>query len=239
MEANKTTENKHMEDAALNFTDNRIIGVLFMMAQIGHIFLRRRFGVRILQVQNILFTWSGLMLCASLADWITSLPLLGAKLDYASFRLFGVIYLIWAIYHLVRAYLDSRHIPFRYTRHLGDSYVVDLVTKFDIPFFKKNVLRINAVAEPIVMFVIAEIIGRTLSPNLGIFLKLVAISMCAIGIFVIQNHNKLKYNQNDSIVLSDVTQHNMKGAKPSAKKSVSQVTKASQAVSPRSNRSSS
>lgn len=211
-------EKKHLEDATLNFTNNRIIGAIFMIAQVGHVCLRRRFGVRILKVENILFSWSGLMLIAALADWITRLPLIGAKLDYASFRIFAVIYLIRAIYHLVKAYLEAKEIPHRYTRHMGDSYVADLINKFDIPYFKRNMLRINAIVEPIAMFVIAEIIGRTLAPNLGIFLKIVSVCMCAIGILAIQNNNRLRWDQNDSIVLGRHTQHNMKGTKSSAKK---------------------
>ncbi|PKV50821.1 hypothetical protein ATE84_2888 [Aquimarina sp. MAR_2010_214] len=227
MEALKLNEKKHLDEAALNFTDNRVLGAIFIIAQVGFVFLRRNFGVRILKVEMILFAWSGLMLIAALADWITDLPLLGATLDYASFRLFAIIYLVRAIYHTVRAYLNAKQIPHRYTRHLGDSYIFDVISKLEMPFFKKSRLRINAFAEPIAMFFIAEIVKRTIAPNLGIFLMIVAVCMLVVGILVINNHNKMRWDQNDSMVLGNLTQKNMKDAKPSAKKNT--VSRASRA----------
>lgn len=225
MEALKLEEKKHIEEAALNFTDNRILGVIFIIAQVGFVLLRRNFGVRILKVEMVVFAWSALMLIAALADWITNLPLLGAKLDYASFRLFAMLYLVRAIYHMAKAYLEAKQIPHRYTRHLGDGYIFDFISKWELPFFKKNRLRINAFAEPFVMFCIAEIVGRTIAPNLGMFLMIVAICMCVVGILVINNHNKMRWDQNDSMVLANVTQNNMKDAKPASKKNtVSRVS---------------
>ncbi len=227
METTKTQEKKHINEAGLNLTDSRVWGLLFLLAQIGHVFLRRNFGVRIQKLDYILFTWSGMMLIAALADWITRLPLLGAKLDYASFRIFAIIYLIRAIYHLIRAYLEARHIPHRFTRHTGDSYVYDIISPLNLPFFRQHILRIDAFAEPVVMFIISEIIGRTLAPNLGIFLKIIAVAMCAVGVQIINNHDRIRWDQNDSIVLGKMTQHNMKDAKPSDRKqSVSRVSKA-------------
>ncbi|TYA74943.1 hypothetical protein [Seonamhaeicola marinus] len=235
MEAHKTDTKTHISDTALNFSDNRFIGILFMLAQVGHVFTRRNFGARALKLENIIFSWSAMLLIAGLANLITRLPFLGT-LDFASFKLFAWIYLFLAIYHAIRAYLNARAIPHLYTRHLGDGFVYDVISKLDMPFFKQSSLRINAFAEPVVVFVIADIIGRFLAPNLGLFLKIVSIAMMVIGVFVIQKHDDLRWDQNDTIVLGQVTQHNMKDTKVSGKKHSVSKTSRSHVVRPQNNK---
>lgn len=215
--ANNTQGKKHIEEV-LNFTDNRVFGVLFYLAQIGYVFVRRNFGVRLLKLEMVLISWTALLLLSELANWLTNLPFVGAKLDYTSFKLFGYIYLFRAIYHMVKAYLKSRKIPFLYSRHIGDSYISGWILQLNAPFFKQNILRINAFAEPLAMFVIAQIISKTLSPNLGILLIIISIAMCAVGVFIINNHDEHRYNLNDSMVLGEMTQQNMEGMKPTASK---------------------
>lgn len=224
-----TDEKKHIEQV-LNFTDNRVLGVLFYLAQIGFVMLRRNFGARILKPDLILMSWSGLLFIAALADWITDIPFLGAKLDFATFKLFAHIYLVRAIYHAVKAYLNSRKIPFLYSRHLGDGYVADILMKHNLPFFKRSVLRINAFGEPVVMCVIGLIVHKTLSPNLGTLLVIISIAMLVVGVYIIHNHDEHRYDLNDSMVLGNMTQKNMEGAKPSMKKG--SATRATSVASP-------
>ncbi len=227
MEIHKLKEKTHIESAALNYTDNRALGAIYLLAFVGFVFTRKNFGVRTMKLQNILFTFSVLMLWAALADWITKLPLIRAELDYSSFKLFAVAYLALSIYHLVKAYMASQKIPHLYTRHIGDSYIAS-IAKLDLPFFKKDMLRINAFAEPIVFFVIAQIVGRTIAPNLGNFLMIVAVAMCVFGILIINNHKKLLWDQNDAMFLGELTQDNMKDAKPGSRKK--NVTRANRAA---------
>lgn len=213
MEILKLEKQKPVEDAALNFTDSRVIGIIFYIAQIGFVFLRKNIGVRILKVEIISFTTSGMFFIAALADWITDLPLLGAKLDYSSFRIFTVLYGLFAIYHMIKAHLDAREIPFTYSRSLGTSHLQELIFKLNMPFIRQSTQRLQAFVEPVVMIVIARVVHLTISPNLGNFLTLVALAMCVIGVLVINNTDKMRWDLNDSIVLAKHTQDNVKDNK--------------------------
>ncbi|WP_281989353.1 hypothetical protein [Aquimarina aggregata] len=217
-------EPNHLENVVLNVTNSKLLGIAFLISMIGFVFVRRNFGCRIIKPESTLFTFLILLVIEGFTSWYAEIPFIGQKIDLSSFLILGVAYVALSIYHLIRAEMDARTIPYRYTRSPGDGYVFDWISKLNLPYFKQNPQRINAFIEPLFVFVVAMMIGKYI-PNLGMFIKLIAICMCVTGVFIIKNHDDLKHDQNDALILGNLTQENMKDTKSGSRKTSASPSK--------------
>lgn len=202
------SNNKPIEKAALSFTDNKLIGFAFFMALIPFTFMRYQIGVRTLKPQVVLFNISCLWLITYLCEWITSLPLVSAQLDFAAWKIFTLLYMIVSLVHIIRGRLEAKTIPFTYTRSLGNSYLYGLWTRLNIRYFRSEI-RFQAVIEPLIVFLISRAVYYLVAPNLGNFLTLSAICVALIGRLVIDNENSLRWDQNDSLFMGDKVKDNI------------------------------
>lgn len=228
MDALKLDKKTPVEEVAqFSFVENKAIAVCFWIGMIGIVMMRKRIGVRMLRIENVVFTITGLFFFAHIANYFSQLPFIGKGLSYSSFKVFMIIYGICAIGHMIRGFIDSRRIPYTYTRSLGISLIQDVVFKMNLPFIGQSVSRLQAIVEPFLYFIIAEVVYHFLSPSLGAFM--IFICVCMIVMEVVQFHNaeRIRHDQNDAIILAKHTQHNVKDNKTHKPQSrvMSQVSK--------------
>ncbi len=230
MNAHKLDQQKPVEDVAhASLTDNKLIGFFFYFAMVGFVIMRKNIGVRLLKAETVLITTLGLFFYAELAHYFSSLPIIGKGMSYASFKIFTVIYLVLAVYHLIKSFIESRKIPYTYTRSTGISHIQPLIFRMNLPFIGQSKQRLDAIVEPLVFFLIAELVYHTVSYSLGIFLMIVSFSMVAIGAVVIRNEDEYRHSLNDSQFLARKTKSEVTDKKVNSPTRVaSKITKPSQ-----------
>jgi hypothetical protein len=214
----QSIDKKPIEKAALSFTNNRILGILFCIALCGIVFVRRGLGVRILRIELIFFTTAIVQFIAAIYIWINSTPFIGRPGgNPEALQYFITIYMFVALFKMARAYIASRKAVFPYTRSLGDSYLQiwleQLITK-PIPWLSQ--MRFQAFVEPVVILVAGVIITEYFSIFLGLYVMLIALSTAAIGYIVITNEDEHRYDLNDARVLSQKSTFHIRQQKPAA-----------------------
>ena len=205
-----TEERKPIEKATFAWSDNRIVGIAFLVCLPLILLLRVRIGIRVLRVDIAAAIMVCLSFIANLSDWIRSLPLIGSsrQTDMALWRLFIWAFGVMFVIHLIRAYREAkRNATYTYTRSLGHSRLWKLFQNTPIPFIKKQ-RDFKTFIEPCITLVGSIILAEYVAPNLGTFLAL-----SSIGLFIVQwqirsNMLNIAHDANDAAIISDIVIEN-------------------------------
>lgn len=203
---NNTEEKKPIEKVTFAWSDNRIVGIAFLLSLPLIMLLRFRIGIRILRVDMAAALIVILSFIANLTDWIRGLPFIGSsrQTDMALWRLFIWSFAVMFCIHLIQAFKEARrNKTYTYTRSLGHSRLWSLFKKTPLPFVKKEI-DFQIFIEPVLTLAGSVILAEYVAPNLGTFLALSSIGLFIIGWQIRSNMLVIKHDANDASIISDV-----------------------------------